>query len=354
MNATKWATLSDFVQYLGKSALCVVDFDDATQQWYLKYIDRSPAALQRKQKLQEMAENERKREEYAEKLIERQRLEALRAKERQIDNDDQRQPDPNSHAIANSIVNAKTCVNSNETRLTLRIPKASSAQSKPQLAFERLIENISTRPNKIINLTQNDKKRKISAMEEIVLEEEDKRRKQEEALKKVEEVRRLAEQIMQRQEAMKGAENVKDEPTKIEAFVAEPNVKIESDSIFSDNSKRTWLTPGIIVKCINKHHGSVYKRKGRIVAIDPHDSSLATIEFPDQQINVQLHESDCETVLPAIGKTVLIVNPSYPQHGHKARLVALDEQNYCCSIELLDSHQVLKYVQYEDMCKVAE
>jgi DNA/RNA-binding protein KIN17 len=70
MNATTWATLSDFVKYLGREGICTVE--DTEQGWYITYIDRSPetlarlAAREKKEKM-ELDEEERHR-----KLIEEQ------------------------------------------------------------------------------------------------------------------------------------------------------------------------------------------------------------------------------------------------------------------------------------------
>ena len=49
MNATKWATLTHFVQYLGKKGVCVVE--ETERGWYVTYIERDPALLERKEKL---------------------------------------------------------------------------------------------------------------------------------------------------------------------------------------------------------------------------------------------------------------------------------------------------------------
>ena len=43
MNSTKWTTLTDFVQYLGKSGKCVVE--ETERGWYITYIEVSCSAL---------------------------------------------------------------------------------------------------------------------------------------------------------------------------------------------------------------------------------------------------------------------------------------------------------------------
>merc|ERR1719178_293014 len=62
MNATIWVTLSNFVQYLGRTNQCKID--KTPKGWYLQYIDNSPEAKQREKEQAEhvrveMAEEDR-------------------------------------------------------------------------------------------------------------------------------------------------------------------------------------------------------------------------------------------------------------------------------------------------------
>ena len=54
MNSTMWATLQDFVKYLGRSCICVVD--QTEKGWYIQWIDRDPV----KMRLQEAVEAKEK------------------------------------------------------------------------------------------------------------------------------------------------------------------------------------------------------------------------------------------------------------------------------------------------------
>jgi DNA/RNA-binding protein KIN17 len=49
MNATKWLTLTNFVQYLGREGICVVD--QTEKGWFIQYIDRDPETLRRQEEL---------------------------------------------------------------------------------------------------------------------------------------------------------------------------------------------------------------------------------------------------------------------------------------------------------------
>ena len=77
MNSTKWATLTDFVQYLGKTGKCVVE--ETERGWYVTYIERDPALLARQEAHRRRVESERAEEEKAAKRMEKQRVEAAKA-----------------------------------------------------------------------------------------------------------------------------------------------------------------------------------------------------------------------------------------------------------------------------------
>ena len=47
MNSTIWSTLSNFVQYLGKTNKAVVDHTD--KGWHVTYINRDPELLRRQE-----------------------------------------------------------------------------------------------------------------------------------------------------------------------------------------------------------------------------------------------------------------------------------------------------------------
>ena len=53
MNATRWLTLGNFIKYLGREGLVVVE--DTPKGFYITYIDRDPAKAQREA---EKAKNE--------------------------------------------------------------------------------------------------------------------------------------------------------------------------------------------------------------------------------------------------------------------------------------------------------
>jgi DNA/RNA-binding protein KIN17 len=77
---------------------------------------------------------------------------------------------------------------------------------------------------------------------------------------------------------------------------------------------------------------------------------LKTLEGGD---TLRMDQEDLETVIPTIGGTVMILNGR--GKGCKARLLDLDVDNYSASVEVEEGNrqgEVLRGVQYEDICKV--
>lgn len=78
MNATRWVTLSAFVQHLGKSGICHVD--QTEKGWHIAWIDNSPNALKRqaegmKKERQDMDDEQRERKLLNEQIERARRLE---------------------------------------------------------------------------------------------------------------------------------------------------------------------------------------------------------------------------------------------------------------------------------------
>ena len=76
MNATKWATLTDFVQYIGKMGKCKVE--ETERGWYVTYIERDPTILAQQDNYKKRAEAEKREEKKVAKRMEVMRVEAAR------------------------------------------------------------------------------------------------------------------------------------------------------------------------------------------------------------------------------------------------------------------------------------
>lgn len=118
------------------------------------------------------------------------------------------------------------------------------------------------------------------------------------------------------------------------------------------NRKDYWLMEDVIVKIITKSLGDdFYKQKGVIIEVK--DKYVAVVKILENGKKVKLDQEHLETVLPAIGKLVKVVNGAYRREN--AILLSIDEKNFCAEIEiasgLLKGRRV-KSVQYEDICKL--
>ena len=69
---------------------------------------------------------------------------------------------------------------------------------------------------------------------------------------------------------------------------------------------------------------------------------------------LQLDQEDVETVIPAAGGRVRLVNGR--ARGEAATLVAIDEEKFCVSVRIEDgplAGTLVEGVEYEDVCKLA-
>jgi DNA/RNA-binding protein KIN17 len=50
MNSTRWLTLTDYVQWLGRKGIAIVD--ETEKGWFVTYIDRDPETLRRQEEIE--------------------------------------------------------------------------------------------------------------------------------------------------------------------------------------------------------------------------------------------------------------------------------------------------------------
>ncbi|XP_072400974.1 DNA/RNA-binding protein KIN17 [Diabrotica undecimpunctata] len=118
------------------------------------------------------------------------------------------------------------------------------------------------------------------------------------------------------------------------------------------NRKDYWITEDIIVKIVTRNLGDeYYKEKGVVRQVI--DKYVAIVKLIDSGKKIKIDQEHLETVIPALGKLVKVVNGAY--RGETAILLNVDEKNFCVDIEIHNG--VLKGrkvsgVQYEDICKL--
>uniref|UniRef100_UPI0037E91BCC DNA/RNA-binding protein KIN17 n=1 Tax=Semicossyphus pulcher TaxID=241346 RepID=UPI0037E91BCC len=113
-----------------------------------------------------------------------------------------------------------------------------------------------------------------------------------------------------------------------------------------------WLQPNIVVKVVTKRLGEKYHKK-KAVIMEVRDKYGAVVKMVDSGDKLKLDQNHVETVIPAPGKRVVILNG--PHRDTEAVLEGIDEKNFSASLTLDSGQQKGKRVDvaYEDFSKLA-
>ncbi|RNA05928.1 DNA RNA-binding KIN17 [Brachionus plicatilis] len=302
MNATRWFSLTQYVKFLGRNGICHVE--ETEKGWFVTYIDRDPETLRRQEEAEKKKKldlDDRQRQElYLQKQIER-------AKEKQ--NEEAHEATelvkPQDEVIRISFKKTapvfKLAKDSN-------VPKTSKSEenetscikSEPHDPEEKIKDTPRASDE---SKSEKDKKsdgpaekRKLSTLEEILVTEEKKREK--------------------------------------------------------INRKDYWLHKNIVVKVTTKKLGEKYLNKKGIVA-DVLDQYTGVVKLIESGTVIKLDQAHLETVLPALGKKVLILNGAY--RGEVATMEDINQDKFCASVTIASGPlkgKLVKNVQYEDISKL--
>lgn len=129
-------------------------------------------------------------------------------------------------------------------------------------------------------------------------------------------------------------------------------IQIEEQKKMKRSHKENWIIKGIIVKVVTKKLGErYYKKKG--VIQDVQNLFAAVVKLLDSGDIIRLDQEHLETVIPALGKIVMVVNGAH--RGSVASLVSLDEKNFSVTVELQkgpNRGKRIEKIPYEDICKL--
>jgi DNA/RNA-binding protein KIN17 len=285
MNSTQWETLTDFVKWLGREGKCVVD--ETEKGWYVQYIDRDPDTIA---------------------------MQEARVRKEKMDRDDQEKM---MAFIEKQIEKGKVCSKSDSSVFT-ELTRPSEE--------EKIIVNFNTEAKRI------DETKHKSLLSSNPLKNDSKGGKISSAGNKKEHKRDKGE---------------KRKISALEAIIEDEETKKERR-----NRKDYWLVEGIVVKVVAKSLGDkYYKKKG--VVTEVLDKYVATVSVLDSGHKLKLDQAHLETVIPAVGRPVLVVNGAY--RGCSAILKELDEKNFCVTIEISLGPlkgRIVDKVDYEDICKL--
>lgn len=120
-------------------------------------------------------------------------------------------------------------------------------------------------------------------------------------------------------------------------------------SVRSDN----WLRPDIVVKVITKRLGDKYHKKKAVIR-EVQNKYTAVVRMVDSGDKLKLDQSHVETVIPAPGKRVVILNGQY--RDAEAILEGINEKKFSGTL-ILDSGPMkgkrVEGIPYEDFSKQA-
>ncbi|TWW64878.1 DNA/RNA-binding protein KIN17 [Takifugu flavidus] len=113
-----------------------------------------------------------------------------------------------------------------------------------------------------------------------------------------------------------------------------------------------WLQPNIVVKVVTKKLGERYHKR-KAVIMEVKDKYSAVVKMIDSGDKLKLDQTHLETVIPAPGKQVLILNGPY--RDTEALLEGIDEKSFTATLTLDSGQQKGKRVDvaYEDFSKLA-
>ncbi|XP_027077241.1 KIN17-like protein [Coffea arabica] len=285
MNSTQWATLTEFVKYLGRTGKCKVE--ETPKGWFITYIDRDSETL-----FKEKMKNKRIRADLAEE--EKQEREI----KKQIERAEQLMSAGNESGNGNEQeVQEKRLFEKSEEKIKLSLGSSSKSNLKEESSMVVFDD--------VEHETKSDKGNKGSGkMGSSVLDE-----------------------LMREEEKAKERSNRKD----------------------------YWLCEGIIVKVMSRALAGkgYYKQKGMVRKVI--DKYVGEIEMLESKHVLRIDQEELETVIPQIGVPVRIVNGAY--RGSNARLLAVDTDKFCAKVQIekgIYDGRVIKAVEYEDICKLAQ
>lgn len=299
MNSTKWETLTEFVKWLGREGFATVD--QTEKGWFITYIDRDPETVKRQESMAKKEKMELDDEERIQRFIQKQ---VQKASGESTSKD--QTPEYTEFKRENE-----------EEKVLLKFGKASSSASSSASAAGEETEGAGSDQSKTKALPAKDNSAVFKGTSDTKKES-----------RKKEKRKTALEEIME-EEAKKKA-------------------KLEGPK-----PKEYWLAEGIVVKIVTKRLGErFYKKKGVVKEVK--NLYEGVIKMNDSGTKIKVDQMHVETVIPAPGKPLLVVNGAY--RGCSGVLVELNDKKFSVSIKLESGRQagrIVDGIPYEHISKLA-
>ncbi|KAG2451864.1 hypothetical protein HYH02_003640 [Chlamydomonas schloesseri] len=338
MNSTRWLTLTEFVKYLGKSGQCKVD--ETEKGWYITLIHKDPKMQLEEERRNKRTEAEREDEERHMAQLQEQIERAKRARiekgeplsEEEEDDEEAHvlQRDENEAPIAISLAAPKplavaAAAGAAAAGASGAGPSA-AAGSGPSSAAPGLARAAARAPAAAAAAA--------GAAASVFGDDDD------DAAAVAAAAAAAAKQRSKMDEVMKSELKEKE--------------RAKSNAGASDSGRRLdyWLHTGIVVKVMAKElkeHG-YYKQKGVVERVV--DRYVGEVAMLGDGTVVRVDQAHLETVIPAPGGAVLVVNGQH--RGCRGTLEAINEAKFQAQVRLGEGPARGRevWLEYEDVCKL--
>lgn len=290
MNSTRWHTLTGFVQWMGKSGICVVDLLD--DEWWITYIDRDPETLERQRKAAKKKKMDKDDEERLLDLIQQQ---VERDKKRKENGEEEEEPEQKFTELVRENEDEKI-------KLDLKLFKKPQPPGPlPPAPKIQRIDNSDNVSEKSYRSTKSNRSDCSTSSKKSALEE-----------------------IMESEERHKDRKNRKD----------------------------YWLTEGIVVKLMTKSLGSDYYKQKAVVqeVIDKYRAKIKLLESGEK---FKIDQEHLETVIPKIDGRVRILNGAYRDSTAILKSIEVTKFCVTVEIEKgCFQGRIVAGVPYEDVSKI--
>ncbi|CRH01249.1 DNA/RNA-binding protein KIN17, putative [Plasmodium relictum] len=318
MNATVWVTLTDFVLYLGKTGKCKIEHTE--RGWYLEYIDREK--IEREKSFQERKKMDYSYEQLKEKKINKA-IDEAKKEGKFIEPEYTGIEKKNDEKIVISSIKTKSNNQVTKPNVNIFLTALKKSEEKKKKADDLL--------NKQDNEKKElSKKRPLSSLELLILENEEKKK-----LKK----------------SVTDLNNHKNNFDKSEKFNEKNEKKIYQEHQNYEDEDDIWICKNIIVKVIDKKH-KYHNKKGVIISVFSNDKKKCEIEMHNKEI-FTAHQKQLQTVIPKIGRQVLILKGKYK--GTKGEIKKILSDKEAVIVALKDKNLddiVSEHMSYDDVSKL--
>jgi len=352
MNSTMWATLTDYVKYLGKTSKAVIE--ETERGWFITYIDRDPEAIKRAERAALRRELDDAQAAALDDEVNRMaELAATQKRERGEEDKDGEEAHKNAHALP---------VGTKGLGVSLGLSAHSlRAAGVPGPSILAELED-----EEEVGEWEEGRRSTLLAGRTASVAPQCKKSRWSQGGGGASSVAPLPGNASQVDPSIIGGGGVKINPPSTFCGAVAPAVSLMgllppvplAAVQDSDPSSSPWLFPGIQVRIMNAtlSGGAYFKVKGAVKAVE--DGGFVGLVQTNSGDTLRLDQCDLETVIPSVGGAVIITRGVH--RGERGVLKQLHIESFCGDVHLLEGGEghgepprgvTLKGLEYTDFSK---